>query len=114
VCGDCATGPCNVCPPVAHLCLAPLAPVASLAACTPGPPTCGPLGTFGAVQNPQGIAFDGTNMWVADVGSGDVTELSPAGVALGSFFVGAWPTAIAFDLTNMWVANIGSNNVTEL
>ncbi len=60
------------------------------------------------------MAFDGTNMWVANESSGNVTELSPTGAVLGTFNVGAQPLAIAFDGTNMWVANKGSNNVTEL
>src|SRR5580704_3824258 len=97
---DCTTGPCNVCPPAANLCLAPLAPVASLAggackstlaACTPAAPTCGPLGTFAVGNDPQGIAFDGTSMWVTNEADNTVTELSPAGATLGTFAVGTEP-----------------------
>ncbi len=70
--------------------------------------------TFGVGNGPSGVAFDGTNMWVANSGSDTVTELSPAGATLGTFSVGGNPDAIAFDGTNMWVANSGSDTVTEL
>jgi hypothetical protein len=33
------------------------------------------LGTFAVGTNPVGIAFDGAHMWVANEGSGNVTEL---------------------------------------
>jgi subtilase family serine protease len=116
-------GPCNVCQPGAELCLAPLAPVASLAAgacksvlaaCNPStPPTCGPVGTF-AAGGVYGIAFDGTNMWVTNFTSGTVTKLSATGATLGTFTVGGSPYGIAFDGTNMWVTNANSNTVSKL
>jgi DNA-binding beta-propeller fold protein YncE len=48
-------------------------------------------------------------MWVTNIGSNNVTELSPVGVTLGTFAAGSHPDAIAFDGTNMWVANASSN-----
>ena len=60
------------------------------------------------------MAFDGTNMWIANSGSNSVTKLSPTGAVLGTFTIGSGPAGIAFDGTNMWVANSGSNSVTEL
>ena len=103
-CGD--AGPCNTCPTGAQLCLAPLAPVASLRAgackrlltpCTPPTlATCGPLGNFPVGDEAIGIASDGTYMWVTDVepirGGGAVTELSPMGATLGTFPVGIRPS----------------------
>jgi len=65
-------------------------------------------------NGPIAAAFDGTNMWVANFGSSNVTELSPTGSTLGTFSVGSNPEAIAFDEVNMWVANNGGNTVTEL
>ncbi len=70
--------------------------------------------TFGVGSHPAAIAFDGANMWVANSGSDNVTELSPAGATLGTFSVGMNPDGIAFDGTNMWVVNFGDNTVTEL
>jgi DNA-binding beta-propeller fold protein YncE len=36
-------------------------------------------GTFPVGSGPDGIAFDGTNMWVANSNDNTVTELPPAG-----------------------------------
>jgi hypothetical protein len=117
------SGPCDVCPATVELCLAPLAPIASLAPGTckralpeihfSDPPTCGPLGTFSVGAGPEGIAFDGTNMWVANYGDDTVTKLSPTGATLGTYAVPGGN--IAFDGCHMWAVN-GSDGttVTEL
>src|SRR5262249_54871701 len=70
-----------------------------------------PVGT-----NPAGIAFDGTNMWVTNNGSNDVTELNPDGLQAGccSFPAGPTPRAIALHGTHMWVANSDEFDMTEL
>ncbi|HZW91764.1 MAG TPA: hypothetical protein VFF64_02220 [Candidatus Eremiobacteraceae bacterium] len=61
-----------------------------------------------------GVAFDGTNIWVANSGSGSVTELlASSGAVVGTYSVGGNPQGVAFDGTNIWVAN-GSNSVTKL
>jgi hypothetical protein len=70
--------------------------------------------TFGVGNDPTGVAFDGTNVWVANSGAGTVTELSPSGATIGTFSVGSAPDAVAFDGTNVWVANSGAGTVTEL
>ena len=196
---DCAAGPCNVCPPAAKLCLAPLAPVASLAAgacraaaCHPstlrragrsapspwassrrrsrstartcgsptggqrhravadrrdarhlrrGPrperdrvrrhehvgrnraadtvtelsPTGATLGTFPVGQQAaDGIAFDGTNMWVVNDDDGSVTKLSPTGATLGTFTVGIDPEGDRVRRHEHVGRRLDSNNVTEL
>jgi hypothetical protein len=81
--------PCNVCPPALGLCVAPLAPVASLPAgicegtlppCNHRDLTCGPSGVFTVGGYPDALAFDGTNMWVANGYSDNITKLSPSGV----------------------------------
>ncbi len=72
------------------------------------------LGTFNVGLQPFGIAFDHTNMWVANFNSDNVTELSPAGAMLGAFSVGGSPIGIVFDGTNMWVTDTLSGIVTEL
>jgi DNA-binding beta-propeller fold protein YncE len=125
---DCV-GPCHVCPSgAAQLCLAPLAPVASLTAagvackkpltaCAPAtPPTCGPAGTYGVGVEPVGIAFDGTNMWVANFMDGTVSVLSPSGMQIAGspFQVGNGPYGIAFDGANMWITNFFDDSVSVL
>jgi DNA-binding beta-propeller fold protein YncE len=64
---------------------------------------------------PQGIAFDGTNIWVANAGSNDVTKLLASnGNRVGTYSVGSSPIAVAFDGANIWVTNYGSSSVTKL
>ena len=69
--------------------------------------------TFPVGSKPDGIAFDGANVWVANGGGNTVTKLrSSDGVNLGTFTVGDSPFGIAFDGANLWVAN--SSGVTKL
>ena len=64
---------------------------------------------------PTSVAFDGTNIWVANSGSSNVSKIRVNdGTVLGTFAVGTSPQAIAFDGANIWVANSGGNNVTKL
>ena len=60
-----------------------------------------------------GIAFDGTNMWVANAGGNSVTQITPAGVGTTYTGTGAGPIGIAFDGINMWTAN-NSGSVTKI
>ena len=65
-----------------------------------------PAGAF-----PQGVAFDGANIWVASLGS--VAKLRASdGAPMGTFAVGVGSRDVAFDGDNIWVANLGS--VTKL
>jgi DNA-binding beta-propeller fold protein YncE len=59
---------------------------------------------------PDSIAFDGTNMWIADYYANSISEISPTGVVLATYSTGSGtePAAIAFDGTNMWTANLNS------
>src|SRR5271165_1916283 len=71
--------------------------------------------TFSVGSGPQGVAFDGANIWVANSGSDNVTKLRAAdGANLGTFSVGIRPQGVAFDGANIWVANNGSADVTKL
>ena len=73
--------------------------------------------SFPVGSSPKGVAFDGSNIWVANSGSNNVTKLRASdGVCVGTctFNVGTNPQKIAFDGANMWVTNKDSNNVTKL
>ena len=77
--------------------------------------------TFNVGQIPNGIAFDGSHIWVANGNSNTVTELiastgayANGTLANSSYAVGAYPVGIAFDGSHIWVANANSNTVTEL
>src|SRR3989344_3643664 len=61
----------------------------------------------GGVIYPSGIAFDGTNMWVAGYVNDNVTKVSPSGVMTDYPGTGAGPWGIAFDGANMWTVNDG-------
>jgi hypothetical protein len=71
--------------------------------------------TVGSV--PEEVAFDGTNIWVTNFSSSNVTKLRAsdgACVGICTFAVGSNPIGVAFDGANMWVTNEGSNNVVKL
>jgi hypothetical protein len=72
--------------------------------------------TYAVGTEPTGVAFDGTNIWVASqTTSGTVSELSASsGAVVGTYSVGSNPQAVAFDGTNIWVANYSSGSVTKL
>jgi len=74
------------------------------------------LGTFSVGSQPLGVAFDGTNIWVANSGSNTVTKLkASSGANLGTFNVtgGTLPVGLAFDGANIWVTTAGSNSVSK-
>jgi uncharacterized protein (TIGR03437 family) len=61
------------------------------------------------------LAFDGTNIWVANQSSNDVTKpLASTGATVGTYAAGTSPSGIAFDGVNIWVTNQGSNSMTKL
>jgi YVTN family beta-propeller protein len=64
--------------------------------------------------NPNGLAYDGTNLWVS-LYSSDVVEKINVSTGNGTVYsVGSHPAGVAFDGTYVWVANSGSNTVTKL
>lgn len=72
-------------------------------------------GTVVVGKNPVRILFDGTNIWVTNVGSETVTKLRASdGVTLGTFKVSSGPIDMAFDGTNIWITNGGSGKITKL
>ena len=68
-------------------------------------------GAFAVGQGPEGVTSDGTNVFVANQFSNNVTKLSANGATVGTYTVGRRPVALAFDGANLWVANYLSNNV---
>src|SRR5262249_54040192 len=63
------------------------------------------------LSQPEGILFDGSNIWVADVGDTKLKKLDSSGNVLLSASVGARPQFPVFDGTNIWVPNQNSNTV---
>ncbi|HBA36694.1 TPA: hypothetical protein DCZ15_02345 [Candidatus Falkowbacteria bacterium] len=68
---------------------------------------------------PRAIAYDGTNMWVANNdATNSITKISSSGAMTG-YTLNGWgnnryPTDIAFDGTNLWTANENSDTVTKV
>ena len=55
------------------------------------------LGTFTVGTNPIAVAYDGANVWVANINSKNVTKLrGSSGAVLGTFTVGTQPNAPGF------------------
>ena len=72
-------------------------------------------GTFTTRTNPNGVAYDGTNIWVANYGSSTVSKINPInGVILDDYATGSGPEGVAFDGSNIWVANANSNTVSKI
>ena len=82
--------------------------------------------SFAVGIGPSGIAFDGANIWVANVNSNTVTKVrasdgacagtaNPPGsdVSPCSFPAGDLPVGVAFDGANIWVANYNSATVSK-
>ena len=67
----------------------------------------------GTGQGPDGIAFDGTNMWTADINNSSVTKITPTGTMTTYRGTGGNPSSIAFDGTNMWTVNF-DRSVTKV
>jgi hypothetical protein len=75
---------------------------------------CKPV-AYAVGSHPQSLCFDGTNIWVTNNGSNNVTKLNATtGTAVGTYSVGTAPVGICYDGTYIWVANSGSNSVTKL
>lgn len=70
-------------------------------------------GTFPAGIGPFGIAFDGSNVWIANFNINTVTKLRTSdGAILAAFVVGGIsPVGVAFDGANIWVANLDRKSV---
>jgi len=63
-------------------------------------------GTFNVGKFPIGLAFDGTNIWVANGEGNNVTKLPPSdGAVLETFNVGTNPVGVVFDGTSIWVTS---------
>ena len=74
----------------------------------------GRAATFPTGSVPVGVAFDGTNIWVANGGSNTVSKINRVTGAKTDYATGTSPTEVAFDGANIWVANFGSNTVSKI
>ena len=72
--------------------------------------------SFTTGTNPDGVAFDGADIWVVNHGSNTVSKLAAStGQVLGTYSSqGSNPEAIAFDGANIWVTSGTGNTVAKL
>jgi YVTN family beta-propeller protein len=72
---------------------------------------------LGSGMTPKAVAFDGSNIWVANNAANSLKKVNPAtGAVLLTVALpaNAHPSALAFDGTNIWVADTGINKVTKV
>jgi YVTN family beta-propeller protein len=78
----------------------------------PGRAATIPVGPQSAVF---GVAFDGTDVWVAYHGANTALKINPAtNTVTATVPVGTQPNGVAFDGTNVWVTNYGSDTVSRM
>ena len=72
--------------------------------------------SVGVGTGPEGVAFDGADVWVANNGGDTVSEIADTtnGGVVHNVPVGSQPTAVAFDGSHVWVANYGDGTVSEI
>ncbi|MGA2735829.1 MAG: YncE family protein [Bryobacteraceae bacterium] len=70
--------------------------------------------SFPVGEQPSGVAFDGSNIWVTNSDDTITELLASTGAVLGTFSVGIEPAGIAYDGANIWAANISGSNVIKL
>src|SRR5262249_37733287 len=71
--------------------------------------------TFPVGDAPTNLAFDGSNIWVTNLGDGTVTKLRASdGAPQGTFIIGQSPQSLTFDGENIWVSSLAQHNLTKL
>jgi outer membrane lipoprotein-sorting protein len=74
------------------------------------------LGTYPVGDGPIFALFDGSNVWISNRDSHNVTKLQASdGALLGTFPTGGLsPHWMTFDGSNIWISNSGSNTLAKL
>ena len=77
--------------------------------------TCTLSAVVAVGSGPRGVAFDGTNIWVANQNSNNVTKVNPVtNTTIGTYPVGSKPWGIAYAGGYIYVSNSTSNNISVL
>lgn len=63
---------------------------------------------------PTGIAFDGENLWVANVGGNAITKLRPSDGTILATYAVPDPYVIAYDGANLWTTDCNGHAVTKI
>ena len=72
-------------------------------------------GTIAYGNNPWGVAFDGSHIWVANYAGDSVSKIDAVtGGVVATIAVGNSPIGVAFDGSHIWVANYGGASVSKI
>jgi hypothetical protein len=63
-------------------------------------------------SDPEGMIYDGSNIWVTDFGDDTIKKLNSNGSVVSTIVAGDRPSHPIFDGMNIWVPNGGSDSVT--
>ena len=75
----------------------------------------GAAATITGGSSPNGVAYDGTNIYVTNSTSNNVSVIDPAtNTVTDTIDVGTNPNGVAYDGTNIYVTNFNSNNVSVI
>ena len=75
----------------------------------------GAAATIPVGSGPRGVAYDGTNIYIANYTSNNVSVVDPAtNTVTTTIGVGNQPYGVAYDGTNIWVTNESSNSLSKL
>tara|TARA_Y100000588_G_scaffold335468_1_gene375635 strand:+ start:286 stop:1974 length:1689 start_codon:yes stop_codon:yes gene_type:complete len=71
--------------------------------------------TYAVGNNPVGVEFDGTKVWVVNEADDTVSVLNAStGASVGTVSVGDLPSKVLFDGSSVWVLNKGDETVTKI
>ncbi|WP_395658834.1 hypothetical protein [Nocardioides sp.] len=65
-------------------------------------------------SEPEGLAWDGSHLWVVDQAGGRVVELDADGGVVASYATDDEPRLVAAGDSGIWVANYGGTSVTRV
>lgn len=71
-------------------------------------------GMMPVAHQPQGLAFEGSNVWVSLYGDGTVRKLDEIGNVVQPVSVGTGPRGAVLDVTCIWVTNSGEGTVSKV
>ena len=74
----------------------------------------GRAGTYQTGTTPEGVAFDGTSIWVANYLGNTVSKIDPATGTKTDYPTGTKPFGVAYDGISIWVANNGNSIVSKI
>ena len=69
--------------------------------------------TFPAGTNPDTMAFDGSSLWIANIGDDTVSKMNPADGSRVDYPTESRPNDVVFDGTNIWVVSTSGQTLSK-